>query len=358
MVFFILDRYIGRLILSFTGIALFVLISLSSLVKFIDELRKLGQNDSSLLCSLIYVFLNIPKEIEVFFPMSVLLGTLIGLGLLSNRNELVIMELVGFGHLQIVGAIVKIAILMILLMIIISECVSSITERFIGDVCINKMCNNNISYNIKNNLWMKDGNDFVFVKQVINRNKLFGVDIYHFDDEIRLKIIRHVKYAIFDGVFWKLFDISELDFGDIHCLVNRYISSVTWKTTLTPDVLLLMNRKISSCPIFLLFNYIKYLDQSHQFSGYYKFYLWSKIFLPLSSLIMMFIGVFCILCVFHGIKTEIRILLGIGFGFLFYVLCKVCGILSINFDIPPVVGVMLPNMMFVIIGVFLLYKYH
>lgn len=43
--FGVLDRYIGRTILNTILMTLFMLVSLSGIIKFVDQLRKVGQGD-------------------------------------------------------------------------------------------------------------------------------------------------------------------------------------------------------------------------------------------------------------------------------------------------------------------------
>lgn len=39
-----------------------------------------------------YTLLSVPKDVQIFFPMAALLGALLGLGMLAQRSELVVMQ--------------------------------------------------------------------------------------------------------------------------------------------------------------------------------------------------------------------------------------------------------------------------
>ncbi len=43
-----------------------------------------------------YTLLSVPKDVQIFFPMAALLGALLGLGMLAQRSELVVMQASGF----------------------------------------------------------------------------------------------------------------------------------------------------------------------------------------------------------------------------------------------------------------------
>ena len=51
-----------------------------------------------------------------------------------------------------------------------------------------------------------------------------------------------------------------------------------------------------------------------------------------------------------------RVVTGISFGFLFYVLDKIFGPLSLVYNIPPVLGALLPSAAFMAISVYMLLK--
>lgn len=127
--FGVLDRYIGRTILNTILMTLLMLVSLSGIIKFVDQLRKVGQGDYSAASAGMYTILSIPKDIAVFFPMAALLGALLGLGTLASRSELVVMQASGFTRMQIAASVMKTAIPLVLLTMAIGEWVAPQGEQ-------------------------------------------------------------------------------------------------------------------------------------------------------------------------------------------------------------------------------------
>lgn len=78
--FGVLDRYIGKTIFSTIMMTLFMLVSLSGIIKFVDQLKKAGQGSYDALGAGMYTLLSVPKDVQIFFPMAALLGALLGLG--------------------------------------------------------------------------------------------------------------------------------------------------------------------------------------------------------------------------------------------------------------------------------------
>ena len=93
--FGVLDRYIGKTIFNTIMMTLFMLVSLSGIIKFVDQLKSPGRA-ATMRWALVSTILSVPKDIQIFFPMAALLGALLGLGMLAQRSELVVMQASGF----------------------------------------------------------------------------------------------------------------------------------------------------------------------------------------------------------------------------------------------------------------------
>ncbi len=72
--FGVLDRYIGKTIFTTIMMTLFMLVSLSGIIKFVDQLKKAGQGSYDALGAGMYTLLSVPKDVQIFFPMAALLG--------------------------------------------------------------------------------------------------------------------------------------------------------------------------------------------------------------------------------------------------------------------------------------------
>ncbi|WP_038498445.1 LptF/LptG family permease [Candidatus Palibaumannia cicadellinicola] len=64
----VLNDYINNTILNAIINTLFILVSLSGMIKYINQLRKVNQGSYSVLSAGEYVLLSIPKDIVIFLP--------------------------------------------------------------------------------------------------------------------------------------------------------------------------------------------------------------------------------------------------------------------------------------------------
>lgn len=355
--FGVLDRYIGKTIFNTIMMTLFMLVSLSGIIKFVDQLRKVGRGDYTSLGAGLYTLLSVPKDIEIFFPMAALLGALLGLGTLATRSELVVMQASGFTRLQIAGAVMKTAIPLVLLTMVIGEWISPAGEQMARNYRSQMMYGGSM-LSTQNGLWAKDGNDFIYIERVVGDKALAGVNIYQFDPEQKLLSVRYAASAEFDddAKLWQLSQVDEANLRDAKQITGSQSISGEWKTTLTPDKLGVVALDPDALSIRGLYDYISYLKQSGQEAGRYKLNMWNKTFSPLSVAVMMLMALSFIFGPLRNVPAGVRIVTGISFGFLFYVLDKVFGQLSLVYGLPPVLGALVPSLLFMVISLLLLLK--
>lgn len=353
--FGVLDRYIGRTIFSTIMMTLFMLVSLSGIIKFVDQLRKVGQGAYSVTGAGLYTLLSVPKDIEIFFPMAALLGALLGLGTLATRSELVVMQASGFTRMQIASSVMKTAIPLVLFTMAIGEWVAPQGEQIARNYRAQKMYGGSL-LSTQSGLWAKDGSDFVYIERVSGENELIGVNIYSFDKQNNLLSVKFAASATFEDGLWKLSQVEESDLTDGKQISGTQTLTGEWKTNLTPDKLGVVALDPDALSVSGLYNYVKYLKQSGQEANRYNLRMWSKIFSPLSVAVMMLMALSFIFGPLRSVPMGVRVLIGISFGFLFYVLDQIFGPLSLVYNIPPILGALLPSGLFFVISTYLLLK--
>ncbi|ADU67864.1 LPS export ABC transporter permease LptG [Pantoea sp. At-9b] len=355
--FKVLDRYIGKTIFNTIMMTLFMLVSLSGIIKFVDQLRKTGQGAYTALDAGYYTLLSVPKDIEIFFPMAALLGALLGLGNLAQRSELVVMQASGFTRMQVALAVMKTAIPLVLLTMAIGEFVAPQGEQMARNYRAQQLYGGAL-VSTQNGLWAKDGNSFIYIERIKGDNQIDGVSIYNFSEQRRLLSVRYAATATWDNAkkLWVLSQVDESDLKDAKQITGSQSLSGEWKTNLTPDKLGVVALDPDALSIRGLYNYSKYLKQSGQEAGRYQLNMWSKIFQPLSVAVMMLMALSFIFGPLRSVSMGVRVVTGISFGFLFYVLDQIFGPLSLVYGIPPILGAVLPSAAFFAISLFLMLK--
>lgn len=355
--FNVLDRYIGKTIFNTIMMTLFMLVSLSGIIKFIDQLRKTWQGTYTALDAAYYTLLSIPKDIEIFFPIATLIGALLGLGTLSQQRELVVMQSSGFTNTRIALAVLKTAIPLVLLTMVIGEFIAPWGEQMARNYRAQKMYGGEL-VSMQNGLWAKDGNNFIYIERIKNYNEIDGVNIYLFTEQRRLLSIRYAATGTWDKNknIWVLSQVNEASLEDPKQITGSQHLISEWKTNLTPDKLKVVAMSPYALSISGLYKYSKYLNESGQDSKRYLLSMWKKIFQPLAVAVMVLMALSFIFGPLENVSMGVRVVTGISFGFLFYVLDQIFGMLSLVYGLPSVLGAMLPNWTFFTISLFLFMK--
>ena len=355
--FGVLDKYIGRTILQSILMTLFLLVSLSGIIKFVDQLRKVGQGDFTTLDAGIYAVLNILKDVQIFFPMAALLGALLGLGALATRSELVVMQASGFTRLQIAGSVMKTAIPLVLLTVLIGEWGAPQGEQYARNYRAEKIMGNSL-VSTNRGMWAKDGNQFIYINRIKSQNEMQGITLYNFDNNRKLETVRYASSATYDPdkKVWLLKQVEQSDLTSPQKITRKKQVSLEWQTRLTPEKLSVVALDPDALSISGLYQYVKYLKQSGQESANYELNFWKKIFAPISVAVMMLMALSFIFGPLRTVPMGLRVVTGIAFGFLFYIVNEVSGRLSLVYGIPAVVAALVPGMLFLVLSLWLLMR--
>lgn len=353
----VLDRYIGRTILQSIMMTLFMLVSLSGIIKFVDQLRKVGQGEYSTLDAGLYTIMSIPKDIQIFFPMAALLGALMGLGALASRSELVVMQASGYSRLQVASSVMKTAIPLVILTMVVGEWLAPSGEQWARNYRAQKTSGASLLAT-KKGMWAKDGNDFIYIQRVDSENRLNGITLYRMNDEHKLSSVMNAASAGYDSATntWTLNQIRESVLKDTYVITGEQRLSMVWQTKLTPEKLNVAALDPEALSISGLYQYVSYLQQSGQDAGRYQLSLWKKVFAPLSVAVMMLMALSFIFGPLRSVPMGVRIVTGIACGFVFYVSNEIFGSLSLTYKFPPFLGALLPSLLFLAISLYLLIK--
>ena len=343
-----LDRYIGKSILGSIFATLLTLVGLSAIIKFVEQFRSVGKGTYDIWQAVAFTGLTIPKDIETFFPMAVLLGALMALGNLASRSELVVMQAAGFSRFKIGMAVMKTALPLVLLTMVIGEWGIPQTEQFARDMRARALSGGSM-LSMKNGVWAKDGNNFVFVRRVTDDAKLNDIYIYTFDQHRNLTELKHANQASYseDESKWTLRQVNHSMISKDEITTSNRLSE-KWETNLTPDKLGAVSLRPTSLSISGLYNYISFLRETGQDVSRFELTFWRKIFQPVSVGVMMLLALSFIFGSLRSVTAGARIVTGICFGFLFYVVNEIFGQMSVVYNMPAVFGALMPSLLFVV----------
>ncbi len=120
-------RYLAREIYRSTSVVVLALIGLFTFFTLVDELDTVG--DKFPLTALFYLqFLAVPARLYDLLPIGLLIGSILALAGLAQRNELVILRVSGVSGMGLLGMLWAISIPVIVGAILLSEILTPIAE--------------------------------------------------------------------------------------------------------------------------------------------------------------------------------------------------------------------------------------
>lgn len=352
--FKILDLYIGRTIMGTTALCLVTLTGLSGIIKFVEQLRSVGEGSYTMMTAVEYVLLGVPRDIEIFFPMAVLLGALIGLGMLASSSELVVMQASGFSKLDIGFSVLKTALPLMLLMLLLGQWGAPDAQKAARELRALAKSNGNVM-SVSRGVWAKDGPDFIYIASSQDKKRMTGVNIWKFDENQILKEQVFAERARhLNGENWMLEEVSITGFGDPSKLLEIKQDEQVWKSTLTPEKLSIVMVKPEELSLSGVYQYVEYLNASGQDARRYELALWRKALQPLSIGVMMLLALSFVFGPLRSVTMGERVLSGVIFGFGFYLSNEVFGPMTLLYQWPPFFGAIAPSLVFIGVTLYLL----
>ncbi|MDM7859423.1 LPS export ABC transporter permease LptG [Alteromonas sp. ASW11-36] len=352
--FKILDLYVARTLLGTVTLTLTILLGLSGLIKFVEQLRRIGEGEYDMTVALLYVILSLPRDLEQFFPMATLLGGLIGMGVLATHSELVVMQAAGLSRWNIIGSAMKSCVVMILVVMAVGEFVTPASESKAKEIRTEAISGGSL-FSSEQLVWAKDGDNFVSIGQVVSRELLREVTIYWFDESLNLTRLTYAEEAAYAADEWQLKSVNHTYFSDL-AIRQESIESNSWPSTLTPDKLGVVAVKPEALSIRGLLDYVTYLENNAQDPSRYELALWRKIMQPVSVSVMLLMALSFIFGPLRSVTMGARVIMGVLTGFAFFISNEVFGPLSLVYQLPPILGALVPSFVFIAIAGFLLRK--
>jgi len=352
-VFKILDLYIGKTIIATTSLVLATFVGLSAIIKYVEQLRKVGEGSYDLLQALFYVGLSIPRDVEMFFPMAALLGALIGLGMLASSSELVVMQAAGFSKLNIGVSVLKTAIPLMIIVTLLGQWGAPQAQKMARDLRAFATSNGAIM-SVRTGVWARDANDFIFIGKVEN-DTIYGMNMWRFNDDKKLENVFYAKQVDYiANNQWLMKDVQVTYMNDKIQLSKVALPEFHWTTSLEPDKLAVVTVKPEELSLAGLYDYVTYLKASEQDASRYELAFWRKVTQPFSIAVMMLMALSFIFGPLRSVTMGARILSGVVAGFSFYISSEFFGPLSLVYNIPPVFGAVMPSIVFLSIAIMLL----
>ncbi|MDD5300301.1 MAG: LPS export ABC transporter permease LptG [Gallionella sp.] len=351
----LLTRYLGREIYLSIALVFAALIMLFAFLDLIHELNVMGQDKYHMGYVLLFVALTIPGHVYELFPVAVLVGTIFALVQMAASSELTIYRSSGASLWQMMGALFKIALPLVMLSFVFSEFIAPPSERMAQQLRL-KAQNAQVSLKeFRSGVWVKDEHSFVNVKNVMPDTSLSNIDIYQFDETYHLQAITNAKRANFiEQGLWQLEDVLETRFGKQGTSVNT-ARSQEWRSALNPGILSVLLVVPEQMSVYDLYLYTRHLQDNRQQSLRYEIAMWNKLVYPLALMVMMLLAL--PFASYHRRAGGIgaMIFMGIVLGLVFHFVGRLFASLGALNDWQPFISASAMTGLFLLLGMLMLW---
>ena len=336
----ILDRYIARHVTMGILLVMGLLLSLFTVFAFMDELNRVGKGSYTTFDAVQYVLLLMPGLAYQLFPITALLGSTIGLGVMASNSELTVMRAAGVSLNRIVWSTMKVGLVLVALTLILGESIAPVAEQYartLRSVAIS----DKLAIRGKSQLWARDGKSFVNVREILPGERLGGIFIYERDESHQISRIVQAQSAVFQKKQWVLEDVVSSDLSSKQ-VSSQHQEKLIWDTKLSPDLLSVVTLLPGTMSMRDLYQYVIYLNKNGLDAAKYEYALWSKIAAPLITGVMVFLAIPFVFGPLRSVGVGHRVLVGALVGIGFYLANQMFSYVGIVYSFNPALIALLP----------------
>lgn len=285
-----IDRHIWLRVIRGYALVMAVLLSVFSLMAFVNELESVGRGTYTFREAFLNVLLTAPSRMVELAPATAVLGSIIGLGELASSHELIAMQALGNSPLRIGLSVTVTGVFLMMAVVGIQEWVAPPADQLAYTRRTEAIAKPE-TLHTKQGFWSRDGRQFIRVYQVLPGRILSNVEIYEFDDHDRLRLVTWAARADpRDSHRWMLIDVVQRMVKEEGATANRR-GSLPWAGALTPAQVELLVLPVEILSRSTLSQYIAFLKKTGQDVAHLEIRLWQVLTMPLSTLMMVLVAI-------------------------------------------------------------------
>lgn len=352
-------RYLASEIYRTTTAVLLVLLGLFTFFELIDALDDLSEKFSFL--SMLYMqALQLPTRLYDLLPIGLLIGAVISLASLAQRNELVILRVSGVSSKRLLAMLWVITIPVMVFAALLSEVITPLAEVKTSEISLSLLGKS--SNRMNSGYWFREPESENHYR-IINIQKLNSetevenvrVLIYNIKTNQFSRMLQAAKGTLNEGKLIlpntlevkSLIDIektlSNPDMPLENVSKRVHHKEVVLTTSLSNDRLIATELQPDRMSTVALLDYIDYLDTNHLQTNRHIVALWRKGSYPFTLLVMITLAAPIGFVQIRKGGVGAKIFLGILIGIVFFMINQLALNVGILNNLPPWLTALLPN---------------
>jgi lipopolysaccharide export system permease protein len=337
----ILSQYMMRTILTSTALVLVVLLALAGLFEFIAELEDL-QADYRTPQAILFAALRLPNLAFQMFPVSALIGSLLGLGALAANSEIIVMRASGLSVRKLAVMSAFSGFVMLVITALLGEFIGPPLDAY-GRNMRNEARLGEEDIRLGNETWIKDGPVYLHLERVNTEFDFGRLYIFRFNDASQLVSIASAENAgIGKDDRWLLENFRETRFRQDR--VQAVETSVAVESFgVNAEMLGSSMVKSSSLSARGLLSYIDYLKRNSLDARNYESELWYRVSRTAAVMVMPMLALAFVFGSLRTGGTGARLMIGVGVGLAYYLASEMVANSGQVFNLNPALVSWLPS---------------
>lgn len=343
----ILSQYMMRSVLTATTLVLVVLLALAGLFEFIGQLDDV-QADYRTPQVILYAALQLPNLAFQMFPISALIGSLLGLGALAANSEIIVMRGSGLSVAKLSGMAALSGFVMLVITGLLGEFIGPPLDYYARNMRAEARFGDDDD-RLGKETWVKDGPVYLHLERINTEFDFGRLYVFRFNDANELVSIASAENAgIGEDDRWLLENFRETRFQRDR--VQAVESSVAVESfDVNAEMLGSSMVKATSLSARGLLTYIDYLQRNRLDASIYESELWYRVSRTAAVMVM---PILALAFVFGSLRTGgagARLMIGVGVGLSYYLASEMLANSGQVFDLNPALVSWLPTVILLLV---------
>ncbi|AJC49250.1 LPS export ABC transporter permease LptG [Allofrancisella guangzhouensis] len=345
-----IDRYIFKTVLNSFLIVTTIFCILFFIFTYLAQVSNSHNNASNweLTVNTLY---QLPGILYTLLPACAMVGALMGLSLLANNSEIIVLRSSGRSTFQIAKGVIIVGL--------IGAAVAIVFGGYIAPVLQKLADTNTVQYN-SNNIWLKTTDGITHIRHIDPEKKsATGISRFIIENN-KLKEVRFATTAKYStDTAANAYNINKIVYPitDIQKQLEivKNISQDKWADPLPLSVARIIT--INDNDYLSLTQLTKFMfsnTQANDKTLSLKF--WQEIFQPISLMILILLSVPLSIGSNRSSTLVVKLILGALFGFSFFIINQIFGPIALILHMPPIFGAAGPTLIALALLIYLFIK--
>ncbi|MEO0410607.1 MAG: LPS export ABC transporter permease LptG [Pseudomonadota bacterium] len=345
--------YVGKLTVTRFFSFLIGLVVVLQVLDLMGKSDNILEVDGATSASLVrYVMLRAPQLISQFTPFAALLAIVTVLATLNQTSEVIVMKASGMSAFHIIAPAIAITLGIAALHMAFNEFVlmRTNTELIYWQ-------DNEYAVDLPDEApnatrsWVEEDRTVIQIGSITrggSRLVIDGLTLFERAPSGTLTKITNAAFASFDGSTWKLYEVEETSLPD---LSKKRLDAAFWGTSVPPERFIALAVKPDRTAFWDLRDAVQDLKAEGYPTDLLEASLMHKISGPLSTVLMPLLGAVAAFGASRGGQLFVRVVIGMGLGFAFFVADNLLVALGQFGATPPILSAWAPFAVFALLGV-------